>query len=45
MSEDKREMVDEQDDGTVKESRRDFLKKIGLAAAATAALQQPPPRP
>ncbi|MGX9728717.1 MAG: 4Fe-4S dicluster domain-containing protein [Candidatus Electronema sp. VV] len=30
-------MVDEQDDGTVKESRRDFLKKIGLAAAATAA--------
>lgn len=37
MSEDKREMVDEQDDGTVKESRRDFLKKIGLAAAATAA--------
>lgn len=38
MSEDKREMVDEQDDGTVKESRRDFLKKIGLAAAATAAV-------
>ncbi|MGR0480567.1 MAG: 4Fe-4S dicluster domain-containing protein [Candidatus Electronema sp. V4] len=36
MSDDKREMVDEQDDGTVKESRRDFLKKIGLAAAATA---------
>jgi molybdopterin-containing oxidoreductase family iron-sulfur binding subunit len=35
MSEDKREMVDEQDDGKVKESRRDFLKKIGVAAAAT----------
>jgi len=38
MSEDKREMVEEQDDGTVKESRREFLKKIGLAAAATAAV-------
>lgn len=37
MSEDKREMVDEQDAGKVKESRRDFLKKIGVAAAATAA--------
>jgi molybdopterin-containing oxidoreductase family iron-sulfur binding subunit len=37
MSEDKREMVDEQDDGKVKESRRDFLKKIGVAAAATVA--------
>ncbi|WP_417909785.1 4Fe-4S dicluster domain-containing protein [Candidatus Electronema sp. PJ] len=34
MSEDKREMVDEQDDGKVKESRRDFLKKMGVAAAA-----------
>ncbi|WP_420208141.1 4Fe-4S dicluster domain-containing protein [Candidatus Electronema sp. JC] len=37
MSEDKREMVEEQDDGQVKESRRDFLKKIGVAAAAAAA--------
>lgn len=37
MSEDKREMVDEQDDGKVKESRRDFLKKMGVAAAATVA--------
>ena len=35
MSEDKRELVDEQDDGK-KESRRDFLKKLGVAAAATA---------
>ncbi|WP_417914074.1 4Fe-4S dicluster domain-containing protein [Candidatus Electronema sp. JM] len=37
MSEDKTTIVDEQDDGTVKESRRDFLKKLGIAAAATAA--------
>ncbi|MCI5132922.1 MAG: twin-arginine translocation signal domain-containing protein, partial [Candidatus Electrothrix sp. EH2] len=39
MSEDKRikETVEEQDDGTVKESRRDFLKKMGVAAAATVA--------
>jgi molybdopterin-containing oxidoreductase family iron-sulfur binding subunit len=37
MSENKREIVAEQDDGQVKESRRDFLKKIGVAAAATAA--------
>lgn len=36
MSEDKRELFDEQDDGK-KESRRDFLKKLGMAAAATAA--------
>lgn len=36
MSEDKRELFDEQDDGK-KESRRDFLKKLGIAAAATAA--------
>ena len=39
MSEDKRnkEMVEEQIDGKVKGSRRDFLKKMGVAAAATVA--------
>lgn len=39
MSEDKqkKELVEEQDDGTSKESRRDFLKKMGVAVAATAA--------
>ncbi len=36
MSKDKKEMVEEeQDDGKVKESRRDFLKKMGVVAAAT----------
>jgi molybdopterin-containing oxidoreductase family iron-sulfur binding subunit len=40
MSEDKRkkEIAEEQDDGVPKESRRDFLKKMGVAAAATAAV-------
>mgnify|MGYP000582625473 FL=1 len=39
MSEDrqKKELVKEQDDGQVKESRRDFLKKMGVAAAVTVA--------
>ncbi len=35
MSEDKKETVEAQDDS--KESRRDFLKKMGIAAAATVA--------
>ena len=37
MSEDKREkdITEGQDDGTTRESRRDFLKKLGVAAAAT----------
>ena len=37
MSEDKRknDIDEEQDDGTTKESRRDFLKKMGVAAAVT----------
>lgn len=36
MSKDKKEMVEEeQDDGKAKESRRDFLKKMGVVAAAT----------
>lgn len=37
MSEDKRknDIAEGQDDGATKESRRDFLKKLGVAAAAT----------
>ncbi|MCI5147808.1 MAG: 4Fe-4S dicluster domain-containing protein [Candidatus Electrothrix sp. MAN1_4] len=37
MSEDKRknDIAEGQDDGTTKESRRDFLKKLGVADAAT----------
>jgi Fe-S-cluster-containing dehydrogenase component len=38
MSEEKNKTVEEQDDGQAKESRRDFLKKVGVAAAATTAV-------